>query len=416
MRRRFIPILALAMLPAFAPAQQPPHALVSEPPAETDQRAAQIQAATANGIASLRDQVLGTKIARDETVRDFLDRAKSTDDLNSVLESARPVGGPRWVDDNICQVKLELPAPSVSDFLLSVAQDDAKHAGIKPNVLKAKLADWKALKFTGVGSSAEGDAIERARPRSAPGKWSEVSESARRKAISAARADAIQQAIKSIGPVMLNAKTPASDALARPGIAQHLGGWINRQPVTKIEFQDDLKVSVAVAVSSRSLAAAVKSAVASDAAFNRDAAIDWPKVTTQIESLPGSFAGTATAVIEPVASNLPTIALPLTPPEWVDQELDAEGTASSGGSRLKVGLVAQTSAEENIRGQLLQLHIDANTTLGEAAKSDPHLSQAIDKAMKHTRAGRVDYFADGSVRVRISLNLRDAWDELRAGE
>jgi hypothetical protein len=408
-------IFSFAMLPALAIAQQPK--IISEPASssEIDPRQAQIQAARANGIANLREQVLRTKLSRNSTVGDFLDRAQATDDLNAVLDSAQPVGGPRWVDDHVCQMRLELAGPKVSAFLVSIARDESRHSGIKPDALKAKLDDWKNLKFTGVGSSAEGDAVELAKPHDSAGKWSEVSDPARRKAITEARADAVQQAIKAIGAVKLDEKTSVSDALSHAAVSQKMTAWLAQQPVTKIEFLDDLKLSVTISVVPKSLAAQLKSAVTADASVSRGMTIDWPKVSAQAQQLPGAFAGNATAILEGPATTLPNVVLPLTSPDWVDQDLEAEGVATAGESKLKKEVAAEANAVEKIRQQFLLLHIDAKNTLGEAARSDPVLNQAIDRAMKHVHTSRVDYFDDGSVRVRISLDLRAAWDELRAG-
>jgi hypothetical protein len=415
MMKRRSAILMLAFFPAVVWGQQPKP--VPAPPAasDVDTRVSQIQAARANGIANLREQVLRTKLGRNSTVGEFLDRAQATDGLNEILDSAQPVGGPRWVDDHVCQVRLELAGPKVSAFLMSVARDESRHSGIKSDALKAKLDEWTDLKFTGVGCSAEGEAAELAKPHASAGKWSEVGDTARRKAIAEARADAVREAIKSIGAVKLDEKLSLSEALSHASISQKVSAWISQQPVTRIEFLDDLKLSVTISVTSKSLEAQLKSAVGADGSFSRGLSVDWSKVSAQLQLLPGSFSGSAAVSFEGTATTLPVLVLPLVPPDWVDQELEAEGVASAGGLKLKVGVAAQANAVEKIRQQFVLLHVDANTTLGEAADQDPALKQAIDRAMKHVHTSRVDYFGDGSVRVKITLNLRDAWDELRAG-
>jgi hypothetical protein len=397
------------------PSPQPQRAVLSAASnLEADPRQSQVQAATANGIAKLREQVLGTKISRSTTVGDFLARAQATDDLKTVLDSAQPVGGPRWLDDQTCQVRMELPGQKVSAFLVDVARDQSRHAGVKPEALAAKLADWKGLKFTGVGCSSGGESVDLAEPHDAVGRWSEVSDSARRKAIAQARADAVQKVIHSIGSFTIDGKTPVSDALAEASIAGHLHDWLARQPVTKIDFLDDLNVSVTVSVTPAALSAAVRSAIAADSTFSRKISVDGAKLDTQMQTLPASYTGLAPAAIAGAPTSLPSVVLPLTPPDWVDQQLDAEGVASGRGDRLKLSLAAQKDAVAKLRVQFQRLNIDSTSTLGDAARTDPALNQAIDRAMKQAHTSVVTYNTDGSVHVKISLDLKDAWEQLRA--
>ena len=82
--------------------------------------------------------------------------------------------------------------------------------------------------------------------------------------------------------------------------------------------------------------------------------------------------------------------------------------------RVKMGRAAEARAVANIREQFLALHINAHSTLGEVAKSDPQLNKAIDRSLLQAHTFKVEYLADGSVKVRVSLTLHDAWDALRA--
>lgn len=67
-----------------------------------------------------------------------------------------------------------------------------------------------------------------------------------------------------------------------------------------------------------------------------------------------------------------------------------------------------------LREKFLALHVTAQTTLADAVASDPQIAQAVNRAMLHAHTYKVDYRADGSVLTRVSLDLRDAWDELRS--
>jgi hypothetical protein len=229
-----------------------------------------------------------------------------------------------------------------------------------------------------------------------------------------ARAEAAKHVIDEISPIILQGQTHASDALARPAISDRLNNWLSHQPVTKIEFLDDLKVTVMMSVAQQSLATALRSAVESEPAFKTDRPIDWAHASEEIQHLPDSISGTASALFVGSATTAPTLTLPDQPPDWVDQRLEADAIATGGGSRLKTGRMAEANAIAKIRGLFLALPIQTNITLGDAAKTDPQISHAVDRAMLHARTHQVDYRPDGSVKVRISLDLQDAWDELRS--
>lgn len=403
-------ILSLALLSAIAAAQDHSPGDI----AATDPHQAQVQAATTDAAANLREQVLQTALGDRLRVADFLQQTEAQDELSQLLQSAQPVGGARWVDGDTCQVRLEIPANKVSALLSNIAGDPHRHAPLGPGQLKSSLKDWKRLQFCAVGSSAGGDIIAQARPRDEGSRWSTVSDSARRSAVAEARTDAAHHLVESMNDIALTGEVHASEALAHPAIADHLNHWLQRQPVTRIEFHDDLHVTVTLGIAPRSLAAAFKSAVDADRSFKLDHPIDWDHVRSAIAGLPASVQGSASVAAQ-ASTTLPSIVLPLQPPDWVDQQLQAEATATGAGSRLKIGRIAEARAVASIRDQILALHVDAHTTLGEAAKSDPQLSSAIDRTLLEAHTSKVDYLTDGTVKVRVTLDLQQAWDQLRAG-
>ena len=70
------------------------------------------------------------------------------------------------MDEHVCQVRLELPGPKVSAFLISVAQDQSRHSGIKPDVLKAKLGEAEG---PAIGRELSADVAWMHRNPAAPG-------------------------------------------------------------------------------------------------------------------------------------------------------------------------------------------------------------------------------------------------------
>ncbi len=384
-----------------------------EPTPEGDRRQEQVQAATANGAAALREQILRMQLTREVQVRDLVDKTRTADRFAAMLEGASPVGGPRWVDEQTCQVKLEISGSAVAGFIQTAARENPDTVPVRPAALAARLPVINRMKFSAVGSSAGGATIENARPHYSAGKWSEINEHARRQAVAAAQANAVNAVIESLRPVPLRDTVLLGDAMKRPVVVDRVRSWLSHQPVTKIEFLTDLKVSVTVTLSPKTLARVVKSATAADAEFARDfGAIDWEKVKASVEQTSDFVVGTATAAGAP-PSTLPAVVLPLQPPEWVDQQLTAEATAHAKSSQLKTGHAAESDAIGKISEQFLSLRLGGSTTLGDAAKSDPHLAGAVERVMRLAHTDKTDYQLNGDVRVKVSLDLHDAWDELR---
>src|SRR5678816_1557117 len=68
----------------------------------------QIAAATENAIQALRHQVRAVRLDRDLTVGQFVDKSEGEHQLVTTLARAQQIGGPRWLDDQTAQVRLEI--------------------------------------------------------------------------------------------------------------------------------------------------------------------------------------------------------------------------------------------------------------------------------------------------------------------
>ena len=76
--------------------------------------------------------------------------------------------------------------------------------------------------------------------------------------------------------------------------------------------------------------------------------------------------------------------------------------------------MAEAAAVARLREQLLALKVTPTSTLGDAARADPLLAAGVSRVLAGAHDYKVDYRADGSVTVGVSLDLRDAWDQLRS--
>src|SRR5687767_1030199 len=209
--------------------------------AQEDARRDQVEAATSTAVAALREAIGQNTIARGVTVQELLEKTRGTKKLTETLQRAQRIGGPRWVDDQTCQVRLEIAGSRVAGALVQIAASDPERSPVPANVLAARLADWNKRTFSATGTSTGAAEIEHVRPRDESDAWSAVGDEARRNAVANAKQDAINRAIDSVAPIKLPDGRPAGEALATPAARERLSTWLAQRPVTEVEFQDDLQ-------------------------------------------------------------------------------------------------------------------------------------------------------------------------------
>ena len=106
--------------------------------------------------------------------------------------------------------------------------------------------------------------------------------------------------------------------------------------------------------------------------------------------------------------------LPDEPPQWVFGLADAEGLANSADTRLKTARLAEVHALSMLQDRIQALEVYQGVTLGVIADKTPAVRGGIANALQQARVYKTEYRADGSVLVRMSLNLRILWGELDA--
>src|SRR5688500_8836234 len=128
-------VVALLFLAAMAPAQEEP-------------TRAQIAAATDTAVTALRESIAETSIGRNLTVKTLLDRTGGAETLTETLRRAQQIGGPRWIDEQTCQVRLEISGARVAKSLMQIAAANPKKSPISPEALAARLRDWDRRTFS----------------------------------------------------------------------------------------------------------------------------------------------------------------------------------------------------------------------------------------------------------------------------
>jgi hypothetical protein len=186
--------------------------------------------------------------------------------------------------------------------------------------------------------------------------------------------------------------------------------------VTQVEFRDQQQARVTLAVSGDELYDTFHAAAATQpsatGAMNPAA---WDRVHDEFVTRVGPAAGKAMAKDGVNNATEPAqIALPTSPPSWVDRQIDAQGQSPPKGSRLKAARAAESEAADKLRAQVEPLVLaPPGLTLGDAIKRDKQIALAVDRALIRARTTQVDYRSDGGARVTVTLDLKDLWQEIQ---
>jgi hypothetical protein len=368
-----------------------------------------VSAATADAVNRLRADVEMQRLSSDLTVGDFLERTSGWDPFLQALHRADQIGGPRWIDNETCQVKLAIGSDQVRKTLVKIAQDSGRASPLPPDALAAKLQVWDDRTFTATGTSISAARAQQIRPTDLAGPWRTVPDNARKQTIADARDDAGDRVLGSIGSIEIADGKNVSQVLADKDVRDAMQQWLGGRPVTRLEFRNDLSVEVTICAEGRDVFDTF-----SDAASKSDL---MPKDPVKVAKIRQAFIqqtapaiGSARVAGQP-ASVVATARVPRQPPQWITQALNTEATQKFKGTRLKTARDAENAARDALRDKVDALQL-STTTIGEAAKRDPAIEKAVGQAMDRARAYKIDYLPDGSATVKVSLDPRDLWDQL----
>ena len=375
----------------------------------------QIQAALDNAVQTLRQQVRRVRLDRDLTVGQLVDRAEAEHDLVQTLSRAQQIGGPRWLDEQTCQVRVEIAGAAVEDSLRQIVKSRGDKSPVTLEYLNTHLGDLTKRRFSADGTSTSGESATLVRPMREADGWAAVSDENRKTAVCAARADASSKVIESIGSVPLAQGKTVKDVLAVKTVGDAVDKWLKQRPVTGLEFGPDLQVRVGLSTPADELFETFKAAATAqkNVPVPADAAM-WGDVRRAFASKLGRITGSASAA--QAARVVAAVQLPQEPPAWANQQFDAEGSGKSKSGQLKAARAAEAEALARLRTQVEGLHLNAGTTLGEAQKTDPRIKRAIDRALNQAKTYKVDYDQEGqktsTAKVKVNLDLRELWDQI----
>ncbi|HEY2585582.1 MAG TPA: hypothetical protein VGI81_07455 [Tepidisphaeraceae bacterium] len=379
-----------------------------------EERNPQVDAATADAIEGLKAQVLAAHIRADLTVEDLIEKVGGREELDKTLRGAERIGGARWLGDQAVQVRLSIDGSRIAKTLLALTHAHAKESPIPPDALQRQIKWWGDRIFSATGTSTSAGEIARLRPPPSARAWWSVSDADRRKALLAARDNAVDHVIESISPIQVIQGKTLGEALADPEAGKAARGWLEGQPVQSVKFGDDLTVRLTLAVPSDGLWETLRSALGRQHGVPVPAAEgDWNRIRDQVNARAADATGVG--LVQPGAARpagRAAATLPAQPPDWVNQILQAQATAPQSGSPLHTARKGEALAIEKLRDQINQLPLAGGTTVGAAAGRDPAIEQAVAKSLTRARPYQVDYGSKGEVTVHVSLRLANLWSEL----
>lgn len=386
-------------------------------PAPEELRRAQINAARAGALDALRNDVLAAPLSSDQSVGEFASSIGVRESLLQGLQDAEQIGGTRWLDAQTCEVRLDLPGEKVADAVAMLIQDKGEKLATPTRLVKQSLDQIRRRTFSGSGMSTL--ALESLRPPAGVAGWQAVSADDVRRAIAAAQQDAADRLIASIRTVSLENGKTLDSALQQGNVHDRLSEWLLSRPITRADFRDNREVRVTIYAPADDLYQELDDVLKHENAplIPEDPA-QRQKLRLEISRRTEPAIGRALASGGPaVAATSPVMLMPRELPAWVGEQIEARGAATTGReARLKAAGRAEASAIRKVRQQIEALPLAAELKLGEAARRDPLIDQAIDQSLRHARVYKVNYGSDGEVEVQMSLELRDLWHELEEAQ
>jgi hypothetical protein len=385
-----------------------------------DSQADQINAAAAQAFDTLQREVLGARLTNEMTVGAFVEHCHARDALDATLHGAEQIGGTRWLDDQTVQVRLEIRGADLARTIEKIAEDNSASLPAPLHTLRERLKkDFSHRIFSATATSTAAGAADRLCPDASQIAWRAVTDGDRRAAIEAARHNAIERVIDSLRAVAWdNGKRHLADALAAGAVSDSLRDWLSGRPIISMEFRDDLEVRISLAASPADLWPALSGALGKQSAVSvpRDAR-EWDALRHQVKMKMAAAIGAAPAHASApgVGAGAPLRIISREPPAWASTSADAEGVSTSiGGNKLRTARVAENIAMARLRARVDALSLDSEATLGQAARRDPQIAEALARGIGRARISKVDYDSPepGAVRVRMTLDLESIWREL----
>ncbi|HEX8339773.1 MAG TPA: hypothetical protein VF624_02585 [Tepidisphaeraceae bacterium] len=389
MKRSIAGVSCLILLAPIAMAQQRP----------------EVRAAEESARQQLRGQVMALTVAPGLTVRSIADRQASAVGVDEIVAGAQQVGGPRWVDSDIVQVKMQVPATAVLKKLTD-APADVRDPRVTPGVLQRLAREWAGRQVQASGQAVPAEKIAAAVAASPSDDWADVPGDRRIDAARRAQASAAQGIVAAGGAIRVGPNETLGQSWDA-GAAKAVADWAMTLPATRVLLRDDRQVEIGLFVDKPGYSSQLLGTLPAD---RREAVAVGKAIAAGVTAMPTVFVGRASVVA--AAPSVRPVLAGRASPAWAGRLLTADATAPGGPDRLRTARTAETAAARSLRAVIDALPLDESNTIGQVAKRDPAVDEAVNRALTRARPYQVDYHADGSVTLRLSLDSIEVVDAL----
>jgi hypothetical protein len=328
-------------------------------------------------------------------------------DINEIVNAAEQIGGPRWIEADIVQVRVSVPASKLIDKLSGVptAQRDPR---VTPADLDRFQKDYARRTFQGTGQAFPVARIKAMVTSIQSPTWRDVTADARADAASRAHASAVNTVVDSSASIRVGPTQTVGQSWTDADARQKIVAYIATLPATRLLLRDDRQVEIGIYVDKDSLTEQLRAAMPTELTSRSE---QLQALQAGVSSLPTIVIGRANVADRDAAPAAPAIVLRKLP-DWVNDPIVAEGSASFAQSKLRTARLAEATAQQALRTKIEKLKLDDDTTFKQAQARDGRVSEAISRAVARARAYQVDYNADNSVTVRVTLDPNELLDEL----
>lgn len=404
-----------------------------------------VQAATNAAIKGLKEQVdrlpLGTRL----TVGQYLDAVRGHDFMLATLQKAQLIGGARVLGDRVVQVRLDISGQLIADALTQIAAINQRQSPYSGDFVAQQSRAWSDRTFTATGiSTGEVVPTVTSAPPLQPAAQANTAEIPTI-ALDAAKRSAASGLISAVAAVDLPQGHKGKDLISLTGVSDALTTHVLSRPVKSVEGKQGGEVRVRLLMDRLAFFNVLKesSMKVGGSAVPADEA-SWSAYREPVLNvIPDEVEGVALPAPTAVAQGVPSvssqapapapqtqpnsqpqpegqqpqadvgISFPIDPPPaWFFTQIDAGGSASNAGSKLLTARAAEADALQLLGKQLEMLELKKGLTLGDAARKDPRFGGVLSRGVERARVYRVEYFEDGSARVRVSTDTRYIWQDL----
>jgi hypothetical protein len=246
--------------------------------------------------------------------------------------------------------------------------------------------------------------------------WNAVPPALRQSLVHQAAADAGQQALQRMAGVPLNANQTVGDAMDQLRLRPIVGRWLANRPITAVEYlygdNQQLTIRVTLAASGAEICDMLRSATLADGTIAPPA--DWAAVRDQITRRADPPVGLVHLPSGTPQGGQAAVMLPQQPPDWAASTIEGIGVSELVVNPLRTARAAESEAQDALTRQVLNLPLSPDQTIGQAIARDPRLAQTIKNSIwLDSHLEKSDYHNDGSVMVRMSLDLGRVWAAMR---